>query len=1167
MPPRPKFDDLTTEEIRSIDSVFPPAMRVQMFRAFTQRGMEFFDLYLEFRRYEAGATVDADLTEKFRQAANQLIRVVSPVDQRTLSPAVVSMLADIRPQMHNLLSNVQRGHQQDSFLWQKVNTLLVPLLKEILRDKGIYAIDRRLPGQERWVIFRKMTDRQEEIERLRDKDPESYQILVEQQRSISVIEKNIARKIEKAGQVLSRKFVRGRPVLTGTDPLTGETFYYDRNGDVDTREAYTEKLQVRDDMLQNMSGIATKTIVDISELRRMSAEQVDAISSPISYESMTDDKVKQGALTRIYPVKKVPVRTSGGADGQGGGLSYHKIVASGRYKGCYLDDLVNIHGRLVEGTAYGFDPKSSQAYKIPQRIDPAQREPYVSVTETDVVIEGEKQKQSRLMIKIPGTHQYSDVRQAMRAISCNGGGKRGCIPSVEFSATPGSRSVSFYFEPKDFGAVREAVKSLSFSSAAIKLLQQYFADLARSEQATETKNLTPFSADALGGFKAVLKNPTTGELRKPDLKIKQKQALAWMDSKGDQGVCALDTGGGKTSVFISAFQKMVRDGTSEADNSYTAPGGRTVQHNGRFLVVVPKGLKGNVTREVRKFLQDPKALLDRTDIVTYQEFASSGKSGKIPGSLRSADYWQGKARWELEQYNAIAFDEAAELTSTSSGKFKVANALHHPHKILLTASPIEREPVQAYLLACIANNTRLVGDDPTATKNRLSMRRFMDRFTDRVGGRVVGVKDDPSTKRDLHVWVKQNVFYADKTEYEDVVLPDLKDEVLGIEMEPAQQAMYQEVSRHFGAMLKGMTAKFRDRSTGAIARDPAVEASFSRAFAPVLLILDNLQSRPQQAWRDLQYMQAHRTYPDGRPLPKSLEPMLRRLKIQALPMPEGNPKLEQASRIVLEKIEAGESNRAILFSDNAALCRETAQDLSLRVPGKHAVADSKSIQLFEAGQELTEVRFPMQWENVLRCFIGDEVQARKAWVATGGVSHIKLPLKAGVYRRHPEIPAHDIYNPHYRADRWQTFGLQEVIAGDPWVKTATLDGKVYSHGHNLQAFNTVIHLDRDSWSSETMKQRTARAWRQGQVQTVSEYTLDCTYGADADPTLDQIRGFHQTMESDLFDSIIKEAQKINLGREWLEIRQRVSSHVRLDHKLADLWASPYSDKPRTPRGW
>lgn len=1160
---KPKFDDLTPEEIKSIEQVYPSPMRVQMLRAFTPRGMEFFDLYLEFRRYEAGSSVDTDLTDRFRTAANQLIRVVSPVDHRTLSPRVVAQMADVRQQMHNLLSNVQRGRQQDPYLWQRVNTLLVPLLKEILRDKGIYAVERRLPGQERWVIFRKMTDRQEEVEKLRDTDPESYAILTEQQTTIATIEKAIVRKIERNGQVVNRKFVRGRPILTGKDPTTGEVLYYDRNGDISTREQYLERLQKHDTMLETMSGLATRTVVDPSELRHMDAESVDKAQVDITYESLIDDKAKQGALTRIYPVKKIPVRVVGDTNK----LTYQRVVASGRYKGCFLDDLVNIHGRLVEGTAYGFDPKSNSAYKLPQRIDPSQREPYVSVSESEIVEDGVKQKQSRLMIKVAGGHQFSEIRQALRAISCNGGGKRGCIPSVEFSATPGSRSVSFYFEPKDFGAVREAVKSFSMSEAATKLLKQYFADLARAEQATETRNLAAYSADAIGGFKAVLKNPTTGELRKPDLKIKQKQALAWMDAKGDQGVCALDTGGGKSSVIIGLFQKMVRDGVADADNSYTAPGNRTVQHNGRFLVVVPKGLKGNMTREVRKFLQDPRVLLDRTDIVTYQEFAASGKSKKIPGSLKTLDYWRGKTEWELERYNAIAFDEAAELTATSSGKFKIANALYHPHKILLTASPVEREPVQAYLLASITNNTRLVGEDPTAAKNRANMRRFMDRFTDRVGGRVVGVKDDPSTKLDLHTWVKQNIFYADKTEYEDVILPDLKDEVSSIDMEPAQAAMYQEVSRHFGSMLKGMTSKFRDRSTGAIARDPAVEAAFSRAFAPVLLLLDNLQNRPQQAWKDLQHMSATRTYPDGRPLPKSLEPLFRRLKVQNIPAPQGNPKLNHAGQIVMDKVSSGESNRAILFSDNPTLCLETAQFLSNKVPGKHAVATGKSLHVFEAGSELQSVQFPMQWENVLRCFGGDEGEARKAWSRTGGVSTIALPLKAGVYRRHPEIPAHDLYNPHYRADRWQTFGLQEVVAQDPWVKTACLDGRAYSHGHNLQAFNTVIHLDRDSWSSETMKQRTARAWRQGQTQTVSEYTLDCTYGADADPTLDQIRGFHQTMESELFDSIIKEAQKIGLGREWFDMRQRGSSHVRLDHRLADLQASPYLDKPRTPRGW
>jgi hypothetical protein len=163
-------------------------------------------------------------------------------------------------------------------------------------------------------------------------------------------------------------------------------------------------------------------------------------------------------------------------------------------------------------------------------------------------------------------------------------------------------------------------------------------------------------------------------------------------------------------------------------------------------------------------------------------------------------------------------------------------------------------------------------------------------------------------------------------------------------------------------------------------------------------------------------------------------------------------------------------------------------------------------------------------------------------------------------------------NTKYVADEWQQFVLKEIVNPDPSIATCTLLGKVYMYGHNLQGFNTVIHLDRDNWNSESMKQRTARAWRQGQTEVVQETTIDLTYQPDHggverpewDKTLDEVRAAFQEMDAGIFDRIIKDAQTIALGAEWEGVEKKDASLWRLDEQVAELLTSPYLGRAKVP---
>jgi hypothetical protein len=187
---------------------------------------------------------------------------------------------------------------------------------------------------------------------------------------------------------------------------------------------------------------------------------------------------------------------------------------------------------------------------------------------------------------------------------------------------------------------------------------------------------------------------------------------------------------------------------------------------------------------------------------------------------------------------------------------------------------------------------------------------------------------------------------------------------------------------------------------------------------------------------------------------------------------------------------------------------------------------------------------------------------------TGGVSRHRLPFKEHPMRRFPELPAGP-GNTHYKKDQWIEFVLAEVLSPNKNIRTLTLFGPIYALGQNLQAFDTVIHLDRDSWSAEMMKQRTARAWRHGQDQPVDEITLDSTYKDkdsldEFDKTLDEIRGYFQEMGSEIFSRIIHEAMKLELGEEWGKIHHQLASGHLIDRKMLDLMASPYVGRSEPP---
>lgn len=1185
------------------ERLIPPSIWQRLRKSFTPKGLPFFRFYIEMNKIRLGGPVEGNLKSMYKRAADRLAQVRSPYDGKSLSPAAVNQIALTRPEVNRTIARIQQDRMTPIY-WGQFNAVFVPLLVEISKDKGVFIKPTRQQGRERWATFRKLSPKQERIEKLRDDDPESYALMKTLGQTMAEIDAGIEARIIADGQTLEKGFLAGRPVLIGVDPDTKEEMVYDRDGEVVTKAEFFKKVRDRAEAMKKLARVPTRTQVPPTELRVLDDERLAKLTGDVEWDSITDDLAKQGRLTRLFPTKRVRRFIQDPETGTSS-VEEVKVIVEGRYKGVFLDDMINSEGRLIEGTAYTYDKSIGREAKIPpRRLDIAEeREPYVSVAEVieQRTFQGKriKVKKKKLYLKIGGSNPNAVLRNAIKKLACNTGTKRGCIPSISYERAGTGNAAGFYFDPKDFGIIMQSLQGMSLSSAALAEVKTYYKELAEAEEATQ--NLDAYEPEALGSASETGERfafiqgsrDQNGNYKPFELREKQKQALAWMDANGNNGVCALETGVGKTATSIGMMMKLVRDGLADEDSTYTKPDGTVVQTNGRFLFVCPTSLRGNIKKEVKKILSDPKVMLDKLDVLTYAQFRGASRSGKVPRGLRAVPFWKSRLgrgkraakAWDASLYAAIFFDEAQAMKDPSTKTAQAALKLYHPRKVCLTASPMERNPMEAYVLAAITNNTPLFGRSLEARNNRKEMRRFKERFCEIVGGRIVGVKNDPTTQRDLHTWVKRNIFHADKTEVKEYNLPDPVITTTPVIMPPEVEGLYRDITSQFAKIMEGAAKKFGREAVGSYEAKQA-ERVFSRALAPIMRLLTKMANRPQEALEDIAYAVENGNLPgnvnkDGEPreLPKGFISALKKWQSQytaddlrGMSQQMGNPKLQAAADFLAAKLERAKGSRSLIFADDKKLCMEAGDYLAKTLSGTHVVALSGSIHFFRGGNELSEWVFPLD-KGLLSRLVKDPEEIDRILQETGGVSRHSLPFTKRSLKLHPAIPGKAGVHDVYLADDWQQFVLKEIVNPNPSIKTATLLGSTYMYGHNLQSFNTVIHLDRNAWKSESMKQRTARAWRAGQSQVVDEVTLDMAYAPDiegqerseSDQTLDQIRASFQAMDAAIFDDIIKAAQKINLGEEWQEVDKKDASLWRLDQKVLDMLTSPYMGRVKSPR--
>jgi len=1082
------------------------------------------------------APPDLDLYNRFRVSSRL-------ADRRLDTEAARNSVDLMSKPLETLLRRVDSGARLPAGTWRDLLNQYTALIGVFGADKGIYTSTRVLPGETGSVRFRRIQKagpKEAAREKLRVEDPELFDRLEMKDEQTREIEDNLRNRISSDGLIAKKKVIPiGKktrvPVLVGEDPVTQEVVVYDYELQDDgtykedrlTEVEFIEKFRERSREKRRKAKVNVARELTgpvLNSLREYSDSQIDAAlkSQTPRFVSLTDDPDKDSAITRIYPVVDLPDE-----DGE------VPVVVAGRFRGVPMPLLVNEGGRQLEGSHRYLDGFSNQTISRDVRTPDGElsirlsREPYVTLdrgrlllklpnvrnftygqqksfadllkgkvkdpeglVESTTVLRQEMDRLASLYASIDrrgGAREKTEgdpLREALeRGIEeAERAGDTKTVKELKYRLGTFVSTISWYFEAKDFDLIRARLGSLALSGGAAKHLRQYFEELAKAERAADAKNLERYSTEALG-------------LRLP-LRNHVMRALAWLDANGNRGVCALDTGMGKTVTSIAAMQNLLMKGASRGTN-------------GRFLFVCEGNLAGNLAKEIYKFLE-PEAAADldrRVDVITYKDLTRMKRKDPSYG----------------DKYIAVFFDEAHEQFShRGRSPYRAATAIKCPHKVLLTASPMVKSPLEVLTMASVANGldlTTAANKNPGDPNYRNQLQnKWIRTYCNVVGGRVTSVTDDPEAAKAFRTWVKRNLFFAPKIDTalsggqvlegpkeQEAQIQNLRKEVIGV-------TIPEDVIGEYRKQMRLAQRNLRE-------------------------LLKEYKKQPQAAF------EAARNWNGERGAPLRMLSILAETPELVIPG-AGYPKVDVAEKIIND---LPMDQRTLLWTDNDKLARVSFERLREQFFGKgHVLGLSRSIIYTDPDNKThiyTEKNFA---ETVAK----------------------KDDRGRPIVMRDPEDGKKKLVDPSgafLEPKGWQTYILTKYLGlgkkrTDKEVHTATLTKK-YATGQNLQSFTTVIHLDRDGWSNETMKQRTARAWRAGNERKVQEITLDMQYPiteGDADETLDEMRKVMQELDDKLFNEVILEAQVERLGEEWYSMKRERSQLYEVDKEMMLRATHPYA---------
>lgn len=889
---------LTPKRRATAARVYSGAAKQAFLKEFGAPGIAFFEFYADLRRVELGAEPPQPLTERLDEV------VVALTTSRgrkngSFPPSLMNRIYQHVQDLKGLFSMLSGNRTEDAQRWSEIGTKYRDLVMEVAERQGIHLAEAphtqsKSPSVRKraWADLHMMTPTAVAMKQLREQHPELYEQKQFQREAYAKIEERIVDRILDEGMVPSKARILGKVVHLGT---RGTQAYVFEPSLAEGEKAPTVKAWSRQRMrdlkamsrlakAERLAGADPKKLksVTFKRLKELEKEQPEP-----EFVALTDDAAKQNGQTRVVPTRWVETE-----QGQ------QRVVVDGRFKGVLVDDLINSQGRMLEGTAFRLAPSKKRGVMVPTRVNPSKYEPYISVAE----VKRGKRKVQMMAVELPGSQGKSatTLRRTMRKLSK-------AIPDVKYAE--GSLNRRFYFEPRYFEAVREALGgSVLLSPGANDVLGAYFDDLTKLNAAMASDNLDFYTAEAIGGFRKQITTPG-GKRSTLNFHAVQQRILARLEANGNRGVVGLGTGGGKTLIAIAMMQKLIRDGVQAAPDN-----------NGRFLYVCPEGHTGNVRNEVRKFLKnkDAEFLLRHLDIVEYPEFSRAERSNELDGKP-----------FEPSDYVSVIFDEAQALKNEKWVATKSAYRVNHPRKILMTASVMDKaDPREVYNLVQIANNVNMT-DPSEARAHWADRRKFEQRYASRVGGVVVGPTADEVARQEYEAWVNKNVQYIDKTAIPEAPLPPLTRETVRVKMHPSIEREYKKKLHGLKVPMRGAITLHADG--GKVKGRPDLNRSAKDQRTRRLLnggqsrrvgFLDTLANTPWQVYSR-----------HG----------------------ELSPKIEAAIEVVAQRLEASDSqSRSVIFheKDREMLLR-TGQRMSEEFPGKiQVVALRKEIRMFRDGEEL-----------------------------------------------------------------------------------------------------------------------------------------------------------------------------------------------------------------------
>ncbi len=763
--------------------------------------------------------------------------------------------------------------------------------------------------------------------------------------------KKISKKIEKRKQKIAYRNIFGTNYIIGQDKYNRATVYDFDGTEYDIRDFYdiAKSRKIIEHKLNNIHKLDLY-LERLPKIDDSTLEKLD--KSKQTYEILTDNIKLRNKISRSYPVIEYKNR---------------KLIIGGRFKGYYLDDMINRLGRQIAGTSYnyGLDGKIRQIQYKENGLSKFRVENEAYITS----------KENIFHVVLPDWDK--ETKNKIQKLS------------QKYKSIHKLENNSFEFSIDNFEEINEALNGSVMSEDASIHISKYIQDKQNSIEQQNNEKFSDISTSKIDGMKT---KDSLGN--KIEFMAHQKRAIDFILKRGN-GVVGLDTGTGKSLVSIGILLKWINDGTLKKNG------------NGRALYVVPPSLRGNIPGEILKFCENPQEVLQHTDIITYGEFQKNSSKYK--------------------KYGAVFFDEAQYLRGSNSKIGKVAKKFNHSNKILLTASVLEKSPIDLYNLVSIANNYGT---------SREEAKKFVNTFCLNIGGKVIGLKEDPETKEKIRSWIKQNTVYVDKEDVSEIKLPAItkrSDQNICIKMKPEMLKSYVKLSRPIKDTIKRMVEKYKNKT----------------------LQSSELNQELSKTMGQIQRLRSFLNNPDD------FNPNLK------------NQKVEYAIKYVTDRLSKNNKSKIVTFTDSPRLAEKTAKRLSKSIPGKkHLLGLAGEIVIYQDGKILEKYK-------------------KSAKLKINGE---KIPL-----------------------NEWQSKILNHY-QDDPNLATMNLT-KAYTFGHNLQKANSMLHLDRNSWNNEHMKQRTARIWRTGQKNSVDVKIVDVT--ADDGSSIDEIQRYSQEIEQNLFDEIIK----------------------------------------------